>query len=75
MRPTSQNRSLKTFSTFAVLWICLLLCVTAMPAPLQAQAPFVSQAQQPEKVRLVVKTAKGLSPGQAQAALKGHGAC
>lgn len=49
MRPTgSQNRSLKTFSTFAVLWICLLLCVTAMPAPLQAQAPFVSQAQQPE---------------------------
>jgi hypothetical protein len=32
----SRNLSLKTFSTFAVLWVCLLLCVTAMPAPLQA---------------------------------------
>jgi subtilisin family serine protease len=70
----SRNLSLKTFSTFAVLWICLLLCVTAMPAPLQAQAPFLAEAQQPEKVRLLVKTAKGLSQGQAQAVLKGKGA-
>ena len=70
----SRNLSLKTFSTFAVLWICLLLCVTAMPVPLQAQAPFLAETQQPEKVRLLVKTAKGLSQGQAQAALKGKGA-
>src|SRR5262245_37579544 len=50
------------------LWIALVVFVstlmtTAIAAPLQ----------KPEKVTLIVKTAKGLTKAQAQAVVRGHG--
>src|SRR5262249_37117853 len=65
------NRSLTISSTVATVCIGLLICLGArMSLGFAAPPPL----QKPEKVRLIIKTAKGLTQAQAEAVVKGHGA-
>ena len=78
MRPSSSIfRSLSTLKHAVALSIGLLICLTALASPVLAAAPLQGQGNgqgnAPEKVTLVIKTARGLTQAQADSLVRGHG--
>src|SRR5262245_47914180 len=71
MRFTRSQRSTTTSTTVATSCIGLLIYIGALIPSVFAAAPVQGK---PDKVTLVVKTAKGLTQAQAQAFVRGHGA-